>query len=125
MINKALLAAVDPPGGAAIPEGIYNPAINGRIGQGNGVVTINTFLNNFITIAFIAGGIITLFFLISGGIGWITSGGDKEKLAGAQKKITHAVIGLLLLFSVFAILKLVGAILGINLLTIDLSPVFI
>ena len=130
-----LLAAADPgiPGGsggpvgdpASLSQGIINPAINAKVGQGDGVFIINTFLNNFISIAFIIGGLVTFFFLITGGLGWITSGGDKEKMSKAQGRITQAVIGLALLLSVFAIAKLLGAIFGINLLTIDLTNILL
>ncbi len=42
-------------------------------------------------------------YLLLGALDWITSGGEKEKLAKAQGKMTNAVIGLFLLFIVLAI----------------------
>jgi len=105
---------------AQTSEGIRNPVINPRVGQGEGIAIINLLINNFITTAFIVGVVVALFFLISGAIGWITSGGDKESLQKSQKKITSALIGLFVLFCLYAIIRLVGDILGINLLKLTL-----
>lgn len=105
---------------ASTSEGIYNPVINPKIGQGKGSEIINLLINNFITIAFIAGVIVAFFFLISGAISWITSGGDKENLQKSQKKITSALVGLFVLFSLYAIIRLFGDILGIDLLKLTL-----
>lgn len=58
--------------------------------------------------------------MLVGGIGWISGGGDKARLESAQKQITHSLIGLAILFSVFAIIKLVGSLFGIDLLKITL-----
>jgi len=105
---------------AQTPERIYNPVIDPKIGQGKGITIINLLIKNFIAIAFIAGAVVALFFLISGAIGWITSGGDRENLQRSQKKITSALIGLFILFSLYAIIKLVGGILKIDLLKLTL-----
>jgi len=62
----------------------------------------------------ILAGIILLLFLIWGGIDWITSGGDKEKLGRAQQKLTNALIGIILVFVVIGLWGLItGDILGI------------
>jgi len=105
------------------PKGIYNPVINPKISQGKGSEIINLLIKNFITIAFIGGAILAFFFLVSGAIGWITSGGDKENLQKSQKKITAALIGLFVLFSLYAIIRLIGDILGIDLLSITLPTI--
>ena len=51
--------------------------------------------------------VLTLAYLIWGGIDWITSGGDKTKLEAAQGKLRHAVIGLAIIASVWAVYLLV------------------
>jgi hypothetical protein len=55
-------------------------------------------LRIFIVIA----GIVTLIFLLKGSLDWITSGGDKEKVTAARNTLTHAIIGLALIFVVIA-----------------------
>ena len=52
--------------------------------------------------------------LIMGGIGWISSGGDKGKLEEARHRIQNAVIGILVVFAVWAIYSVVLGFLGIN-----------
>lgn len=69
---------------------------------------------------FLAAGIATFFYLLWGSLEWISSAGDKEALEKAKKKITHALLGLAIVFAVFAIIKLVGVVFGIELLEFDI-----
>ncbi len=48
-----------------------------------------------------------LVYLLGGAFDWITSGGDKEKLSKAQKKLTNAAIGLFMVFAMLALYNLV------------------
>ena len=59
-------------------------------------------------------GIAFLLYLLWGGLDWILSGGEKEKIEKARLKITHAVIGLIIVvisYTIFGLLA--GDILGI------------
>lgn len=56
--------------------------------------------------------LLVFFYLIWGGIEWITSGGDKGKTEKARDKITAAVIGLIVLAASWAILMLILTFLG-------------
>lgn len=60
--------------------------------------------------------ILALFFLIWGGIQWVTSGGDKEKLAKAQHTIIYVIVGLIIIFLSFLIINLIGGFFQIPLL---------
>jgi len=71
-----------------------------------GVQFLQNFLSAFLVIAFITGIVVFLFFLISGGIDFITSGGDKANTEKAKNKITNAIVGLFILLSLFAFLDL-------------------
>ena len=54
-----------------------------------------------------------LFFLIWGGIRWITSGGDKQKIAAARSTLIAAIVGLVIsLLAFFIINVVVGAFTG-------------
>lgn len=57
-------------------------------------------IRGFFTIA----GIAALFFLLQGAFEWVTSGGDKGKVENAQKKMTAAVIGVIMIVVVLAII---------------------
>jgi len=59
-----------------------------------------------VNILFIVAIVVALFFLIFGGIKWITSGGDKAQLETARNTIIAAVIGLILVFSSFFLLNI-------------------
>jgi len=62
----------------------------------------------------IVAGIALIIYLLSGSYDWIISGGEKEKIAKAQEKITNAIIGMLLIFAMIAVWGLfTGNILGI------------
>lgn len=67
----------------------------------------------------IVASLLSLAFLIMGGIQWTMSGGDKAAVDSARKKITYAIIGLVVSFSAFLIINTVGAYFGINLLSPD------
>jgi len=67
----------------------------------------------------ILGGLTLLIFLIWGGIDWLTSEGDSEKLKNAKNKITNAFIGMVILAISYAIIKLTETIFGFNILNFE------
>lgn len=69
-----------------------------------------------VTILLGAAGIISFFFLLWGGIQWIMAGGDKEGTEKARKKITSALIGLAIVFSAYALLFIIHALFGVDVL---------
>lgn len=76
--------------------------------------SFETMISQVLNIALIVGVIIVLFYLIWGGIDWMTSGGDKGKTESARNKITAAIIGLIILVSSWAIMMFVQQILGLS-----------
>jgi hypothetical protein len=58
--------------------------------------------------------LLAFFYLILGGIQWITSGGDKAGMEAARNKITHAIVGLVIVGAAWAIMILVQNFLGIS-----------
>ena len=85
----------------------------------------NDLLPRLIGLSFVIGIVIFLFFMVLGAIQWIISGGDKAALEGAKGKITNAIIGIVILFSIFAILKIVEDFFGIDILSLELGPLVI
>lgn len=62
---------------------------------------------------FFVAGIASLFYLLWGAFDWVTSEGQKEKVAKAQNKIMYAVVGLVLMVVVVVIFNVVmGTVLG-------------
>lgn len=109
---------------------ITNPTFNGTLLGGLTTLTdptafFNIILPNAITLCFIVASVIFVFMIITGAIQWIASGGDKQALESARGKITSALLGLVILFSLFAILSLIQTFFGIKILTLDIGPLVI
>lgn len=60
-------------------------------------------------------GIILLFNIIASGYHMMTSAGDPKAMQSAQAKLTTSVIGILILFISFWVVRLIGQFLGIEL----------
>jgi hypothetical protein len=107
---------------------ITNPALPSQIGSGNvesgvgGLVVgklVSAVIGGILVLAFL----MAFFYLIMGGISWITGGGDKTQLENARNKITHAIIGLIIVASVYAVMMLLGPWLGIGFPTLHIPTV--
>ena len=90
-----------------------NPALTAAC-QGRNL-TLGGVIGFAITLVFVAAVLIALFFLVYGGIKWITSGGDKGAVEAARNQIIAAVIGLIIVFLSFFILNLVLGFFGLSL----------
>ncbi len=64
----------------------------------------------------IVAALLAFFYLILGGIQWITSGGDKAGMEAARNKITHAIVGLIIVGAAWAIMLLVQNFLGVTII---------
>jgi len=82
---------------------IRNPVLPG-VWQEGGAKAIGQLISNIMTMAFIVAGLMTTFSLLTGGLQWITSGGDKAGLEAARNKIIHSLVGLVLVVSTWAII---------------------
>jgi len=119
---------------ADIPEGagfggdsgtkITNPVI-GSLQQETGVGFFQAFIPSLIGLLFVGGSIFFVFMMLWGALSWILSGGDKAAIEGARGRITSALVGVILLFSTFALIKIIEAFFGIDILTIDIGPLVI
>ncbi len=87
------------PGASAIPVGFS---------------TIGDFIGSAMTLAFIFAVLAVLLMMIWGAFEWITSGGDKENVGKARGKIINALIGLAVLAVAFALFKVAGQFVGID-----------
>lgn len=79
--------------------------------------SLNDLLNNFVGLMIVLAAVVAFFFLLYGGIRWITSQGDKERMTAAQNTITAALVGLIVVFAAWAIMKLLEAFFGIDILS--------
>ncbi len=60
--------------------------------------------------------LLAFFYLILGGISWLTSGGDKAAVETARNKIIAAIIGLIIVAATWALFQLIGGAIGFNIL---------
>lgn len=96
-------------------NGIGNIGITGK--------TNSAAINSFTLVLSIIIGVLTVsaaiwftFQIFSGALQWLTSGGDKQSLENARKRLTHAVIGLFIVVLSYAIISLFGLIFGLDII---------
>lgn len=75
---------------------------------------LGSVIRNIIVAILIIAAVISLFFLIYGGIKWIMSGGDKAKIGEARAMLTAAIVGLIITFLSYFILSIVLGFFGLK-----------
>lgn len=96
---------------------LTNPVLPPNLGSGSnqqGATIIGMLVSNIGGLFFIFAFFLTFLYLLTGGIGWLTSGGDKSKLETARDKITNALVGLVIVAAAYAIFALVGQFFGLD-----------
>jgi len=73
-------------------------------------------ISRIIGIMTIIAGIWFIFQFIIGAYSYMTAAGDQQKMSNATKKITSALIGLTIIVAAYAIISLLGALLGFEIL---------
>ena len=81
-----------------------------------GYKDISVFINAALTLVFVVALLAVLVMLVWGAVAWIVSGGEKEAVGEARKRIVNALVGLAVLAVAFAIANLAGSFIGVNLL---------
>lgn len=85
---------------------------NVKGGEGKLIDIIQAFIYLFFVFAII----LALFVLIYSGWLWLTSAGDKQKIAAIKQRITYALVGLIVVLLSFFIVNFVTKFIGFNLL---------
>src|SRR3989339_416982 len=108
-------------GTPAYQQDIKNPLIKGTLQNlfeaPDVAILFSELLPNIIGLILVFGAVAFFFMLLWGAVSWIISGGDKAHIESAKSRITSALIGLILLLSTFAIVKLIEAFFGIDILS--------
>ena len=78
--------------------------------------TVGGIFGDILSYAYVFAGLILLLMLISGGIGLMTSAGNPDKLKSGYGRITSALIGFLIVFISYIVVKIVEAVLGVTIL---------
>lgn len=87
-------------GTIAVPSGI--PQEVGKTGS---------FISGLVRFIIIIAGLFALWNFLSGGLEYITSGGDKAKISEATQKITMSIVGLVIIAASFLIAAIMGQLL--------------
>ncbi len=74
------------------------------VSLGWSIPSLGGILTFIIRLFFVVAGLAALFFLLLGALAWVTSGGSKDAVEGAQKKIIAAVVGVVLIVVVLSII---------------------
>lgn len=69
---------------------------------------LETVFASVVTSLLALGGIVLFLMLLSGGFKYLTSGGDPKATEGAQKTLTYAIGGLVMLAGSYIILKIIA-----------------
>lgn len=96
----------------------------GRLGLEEGAITtegvlalFNEVISTIIGFLTVLAGIWFIFLIITAGYQWLSSGGDKAGVTAAREKLTYAITGLVIVVAAFAIVSLIGTLMGIDFLT--------
>ncbi len=115
-VSAAVFAQTPTPGFAG--DGVLDAKIrtpgNRIISPDTPIGQIVSFVVAFIiVVAFLA----ALLFVVIGALQWITSGGDKQRVADARNHIIAAIIGLIVIALSFVIINIIITALGLGSLT--------
>ncbi len=95
--------------------GLTNPALPDKIGKltsDTAPAAFGGIVSAIIGFMYIIGFLTALIYLITGGFYWITSAGDKNNLESARNRITQAILGLIVIFSTYAVMSLLANFVG-------------
>lgn len=93
---------------------ICNPLLKNCDNVTNPTGYTNSVLQSIFSIFFIVGIIYFIWHFMMGAYHFISQEGDQKKIETAKHEFTYALLGLAVMFIVFALLKLIGYVTGIK-----------
>ena len=82
-------------------------------------LTIPGMIPSFINLVIIMAVVLFLFSLLLGGLKFIVSGGNKESTEVAGRQVLNAIIGIIIVFSTWAVISLIEQFFGVELTTLE------
>lgn len=83
---------------------------------GGAISNFELVISNIIGFLTFLGAFFFVLFFIIGALQWISSGGDKGKVEKARNQMMQGAIGMIIIIAAYAVLGLVGGIIGFDLL---------
>ncbi|MFA7676057.1 MAG: hypothetical protein WCY28_01440 [Candidatus Shapirobacteria bacterium] len=93
---------------------VNNPVLKNQNISNNSTGYMNSVIQSLISVLFIFGLIYFVYHFILAGYKMISSQGDPKKYEEAQHALLYSLIGIAIIFSVFALLRLIGNLFGID-----------
>jgi hypothetical protein len=88
----------------------------------SGTELITGVLSGLVLLGLIIGIVAYFLMFLVGGIGWITSSGDRARAEAARGKVTSALVGVTILLSLFAIVNILGCLFGASFTNLNIGP---
>ena len=108
---------------AAADQGIINPAIPGLVSK-TSEQAVGGAISALVGLILVSAGLLSFGMLLIGSVQVITSGGDKGSLESARNRILHAIVGLILVASSWALITLIlGKFLGMSFPTLNIPTI--
>ncbi len=76
--------------------------------------TIGSLASKFIEVAMIIGIVISIFYFLYGGVYWMQSKGDKEKLDHARRILVYSIMGLIIMALSLVVVNVFASALGVK-----------
>ncbi|KKQ91466.1 MAG: hypothetical protein UT14_C0011G0009 [Candidatus Shapirobacteria bacterium GW2011_GWE1_38_92] len=92
---------------------INNPLLPNNDSVTNPVAYTSKAIQTIFTLFMIIGVLYFVWHIVFAGYHFIASDGDSKKISDAKTELTYAFVGITVIFSVYAILKLFGTVFGI------------
>lgn len=108
----------------ALAASITGPTLQSFFGRGQSLYTLGGIVTDLLNWALSLAGIVAFIFLIVGGFKYLTAQGDQKAIAGAQQTIFGAVIGLLIVFVSYWVVKILETLLGVDIISGLIKPVY-
>lgn len=99
-----------------VPKVFAQASLNIKQPETIKITDVGMLISSLVGTILIISALLAFIYLILGGIKWITSGGDKAGMEEARNKITHAIVGLIIVGAAWAIMTLVQNFLGIQII---------
>ncbi len=85
--------------------------------------TLNSTIGEVVTLLFFIAGLVFFVMIVISGLKMMTSGGDREKFAGARSSLVYAIIGIVIVAGSFLIVEIVFGLLHVNGSVFNSSPI--
>lgn len=106
-----------------IPLGEFNPptdafSAGSQTSADKATSNLELFISNTVGFVTVLASIFFIGQFILAAFNWVTSGGDSSKVQKARDKMVQGVLGLIIIISSYALLGLIGNVIGLDLLNI-------